>query len=77
MTEKKTMYYCCYQNCYFYSVRLHQDLIHYVEDYNRNLRRGREISKTKYLNTKGYETNYFSKSSSIIVILNLITYWYI
>ena len=59
MTEKKTMYYCCYQNCYFYSVRSQQDLIdHYVEDHRETYEEAERLAKQNTL--------MFSKSLSKI-----------
>ena len=44
----KTMYYCCYQNCYFYSVRSQQDLIdHYVEDHGETYTEAEKLTKQK------------------------------
>jgi hypothetical protein len=39
------MYYRCYQNCYFYSVRSQQDLIHYVEDHRETYEEAEKLTK--------------------------------
>ena len=58
MTEKKNMYYCCYQNCYFYSIKSQQELIHYIEDHGETYEEAEKLAN-KILNLKVTKLNIF------------------
>ena len=48
MTEKKNMYYCCYQNCYYYTTKSQQDLInHYINDHGETYEEADRLAKQK------------------------------
>ena len=54
----KTMYYCCYQNCFYYTTKSEEELIkHYTEDHGETFAEAKKLSKTRYLMIKDYETN--------------------
>jgi len=46
----KTMYYCVYQNCYYYTTKSREELIkHYVEYHGEALDEAQKLSMTRNL----------------------------
>jgi len=45
MIERKIMHYCCYQNCYFYSMKSKEELVnHYVNDHSETYEEAEKLS---------------------------------